>query len=112
MVEASLAKARHADIFASAFGIVFLATPHRGSSKASIGKMLVNISKASLRQNKTQLLAELEMDNPSLTDLTEDFSRLHSHFQIVSAWELASTDVARFLPKIKVRLETKYHLVN
>jgi hypothetical protein len=44
MVEASVAKARHADIYDSASGIVFLATPHRGSSKASIGKMLVNFS--------------------------------------------------------------------
>ena len=105
MIEASPAKARHVDIFNSACGIVFLATPHRGSSKASIGKMLVNISKVSLRQNKTQLLAELERDNPSLTDLTEDFSRLHSHFQIASAYELASTDISRFLPKVMVRLE-------
>ena len=108
MVEASPAKARHADIFDSAFGIVFLATPYRGSSKASIGKMLINISKVSLRQNKTQLLAELERDNSSLTDLTEDFSRLHSHFQIASTWELRSTNVSRFLPNITVRLESTW----
>jgi triacylglycerol esterase/lipase EstA (alpha/beta hydrolase family) len=102
MVEASAAKARHADIYDSASGIVFLATPHRGSSKASIGKMLVNISKVSLRQNKTQLLAELESDNPSLTDLTEDFSGLHSHFQIASAWELKASKINQFLPRIEV----------
>ncbi|KAL8739111.1 MAG: hypothetical protein Q9181_000222 [Wetmoreana brouardii] len=102
MVEASPTKARHADIYDSAFGIIFLATPHRGSPTASIGKILVNISKVSLKQNKTQLLAELERDNPSLTDLTEDFSRLHSHFLIASAWELAATDVAFYLPKITI----------
>ncbi|KAL9628880.1 MAG: hypothetical protein Q9164_007118, partial [Protoblastenia rupestris] len=102
IVEASPVKSRHFDIFNAASGIVFLATPHRGSSKASIGKMLVNISKVSLKQNKTQLLAELERENPSLTDLTEDFSRLHSHFKIASAYEMASTDVSLFLPKIMI----------
>lgn len=104
MVEASLTKARHADVYDSAVGSIFLATPHRGSPTASIGKILVNISKVTLKQNKTQLLAELERDNPSLMDLTEDFSRLHSHFLIASAWELALTDVASFLPKTIVRL--------
>ena len=103
MVEASPARARHVDIYDSAVGIVFLATPHRGSSKASVGKILVDISKVSLRQNNAQLLAELERDNPSLTDLIEDFSGLHSHFQIASAWELKASRINPFFPRIEVR---------
>ena len=102
MVEASAAKARHADIYDSASGIVFLATPHRGSSKASVGKMLVNHSKVSLMQNKTQLLSELERDNQSLTGLMEDFAGLYSHFQIASVLELKASRLTPILPRIEV----------
>ena len=105
MVDASRADARHSNIYISTFSIFFLATPHRGSAKADIGKILVNMIKVSLKQVNKNLLAELEKDNTSLQDLTEDFSHLHSHFQIANFTELKATNIRWYLPKIIVRPE-------
>ena len=70
MTYTSHADGRHFNIYISTFGILFLATPHRGSVRANIGKFLVNMIKASLKRSDKDLLAELEKDNTLLLGLT------------------------------------------
>jgi triacylglycerol esterase/lipase EstA (alpha/beta hydrolase family) len=84
------------------YSLIFMATPHRGSDKASMGKLLVNIAKISLTRPKTQLLKQLEADSESLQDLSDDFRHLHSSFRMASFFELKETDISRLSPKIMV----------
>ncbi len=95
---------RYALIHECSFGIIFLATPHRGSNKAGIADIVVNIAKVSLTRPKTELLEQLKQDNQALKDLSDDFRNQHSHFQIASFYELKDTDIGFFSPKLRVSI--------
>jgi hypothetical protein len=88
----------------SCYGLVFMATPHRGSDKANLGKIMANIWKISLTRPKTQLLEQLEKDSLALQDLSDDFRYMHSQFQIASFVEEKETNIGALTPKIMVSL--------
>lgn len=84
------------------YSLIFMATPHRGSDKANMGKLLANIAKVSFKRPKIQVLRELEANSLLLQDLSDDFRHLHSQFRIASFFEQKETVVSRFMPKIMV----------
>ena len=101
MVTANIDK-RFETIKRCCYALMFMATPHRGSGKASIGKLMMNIAEVSFTRPKTQLLQQLESDSLALQGLSDDFSCLHSQFQVVSFYEMKETHIATLLPEIMV----------
>jgi len=83
----------YADIRKSTYGIVFLATPHRGSSSANLANVVSNIAMAAFPGIQTQLLKTLEKDSNTLGDLTDNFRHLAKDFQIASFYELKPTSL-------------------
>ncbi|KAI9860949.1 MAG: hypothetical protein M1813_005628 [Trichoglossum hirsutum] len=84
------------------YGLIFMATPHRGSDKANMGKLLANIAKVSLKRPKNQVLRDLGANSLLLQDLSDDFRHLHSQFRIASFFEQKETVVSMFMPKIMI----------
>ncbi len=75
-------------------GIIFLATPHRGSSKAEwarIGGKLLNMLPQSI--GTTQASKELEQFSNVLDDYNSDFVNIASHYTIISFYERKNTGV-------------------
>ena len=62
-------------IFLSTYGVVFLGTPHRGSSQACLGILAANICKAMLQDTNTGILRSLEQDSETLERIREAFER-------------------------------------
>ena len=62
-------------IFLSTYGVVFLGTPHRGSSQAGMGILAANICKAMLQNTNTSILRSLEQDSETLERIREAFER-------------------------------------
>ena len=92
----AIARARsfHRSIEASTKGIIFLGTPHRGSSKAEwarIGGKLLNLFSQST--GTTQASKELEEFSNVLNDYNSDFVNIASNYTIVSFYEKKDTGV-------------------
>jgi len=71
------------EIFASTIGVIFLGTPHRGSSQESLAEIATNIARLSLRQPNKQLLATLSQESHILEVQRERFKTISSNFSIV-----------------------------
>lgn len=76
--------------------VVFYGTPHRGSSIADVGNVVGRAINLFLRASQTagiagmvwhDLLATLEMNSPSLRDLSESFRNCVGHLDIVTFHE-------------------------
>ena len=63
-------------IFRSAYGVVFLGTPHRGSPQAGLGILAANVCKAMLQDTNTGILRSLEHDSEMLERIREAFERM------------------------------------
>ena len=72
------------------FGVIFLATPHKGSNYARI---LNNILAASIITNAKLYVAELESDSPTLQDINEQFRLVCKPLRLVSFYESLKTQV-------------------
>jgi len=101
----------YTDIRKSTYGIVFLATPHRGSSSANLANILSNIAAAAFPGIQTQLLKTLEKDSATLGDVTDNFRHLASDFQIASFYELRPTGLTgdRFTGPMQVQVRFHSH---
>lgn len=71
------------EVYGSTIGVVFMGTPHRGSSKASYGEIAVNVAKLSLRRTNTQLLRTLKPDSQILERLRDSFTTISNDMAIV-----------------------------
>lgn len=69
---------------------MFLGTPHKGSQLANLGQKLAKTAGVAF-QAKPHLLKSLKEDSEQLQDLSEEFTNLHSLFQIVSCYEMKPT---------------------
>lgn len=70
-------------------GIIFLSTPHRGSSLAP----LLNLLAATLGASPKVYLSELGVNSPSIENLTEDFRGVCNSLQLVSFYETLPTRI-------------------
>ena len=78
--------ANHGDIFKdirmAIAGIIFLGTPHQGSSAAGYGKWL-----AQALGKDTTLLETLKKNSPTLLEVAQDFEASYSYVDIVCFYE-------------------------
>ncbi len=63
-------------------GILFLGTPHQGSSAAEYGKWLARASR-----NDTTLLETLTKNSPTLLEVARDFEASYSNVDIICFYE-------------------------
>jgi hypothetical protein len=56
--------------------IIFLGTPHRGSSYASWGQIASNLAKVGLQDSNKRVLETLEVNNEVLDNIHEEFIRV------------------------------------
>src|SRR4051812_47863431 len=79
------------------YGIIFLGTPHRGSSKADFADIVGKIARASLHQPNTTLIDELKKNSPTLMTVSKAFARMLDEkefaFEIVSYLEELPTAI-------------------
>jgi len=88
----------YANIRDSVIGILFLGTPHRGSSTTQFPQVLANITNAALAgaarftgQMKVDLLKSLEKDSGVLKTLSTNFRNQASNIKIISFIEQKTT---------------------
>lgn len=78
--------ANHGDIFKdiriATAGIIFLGTPHHGSSAAEFGVWL-----ARALGNDTTLLESLKRNSPTLLEVAQDFDACYTNVDIVCFYE-------------------------
>lgn len=90
---------QYSDLIAQVYGIIFLATPHRGAHYA---KILNNIlSTVPFGTTSKAYVAELGTQSSSLQDINEQFSKFCEELQLASFFETLKTSVG--LTKILVR---------
>ncbi|KAI9507259.1 hypothetical protein F5148DRAFT_1285438 [Russula earlei] len=71
-----------------ALGVVFLATPHRGSKHADdMSGILVNMAKISFDARAKRLLRTIQKDSNELMDMALSFRDLHTELQFASFCE-------------------------
>ncbi|KAI9452021.1 hypothetical protein F5148DRAFT_1152321 [Russula earlei] len=70
-----------------ALGVIFLGTPHKGSTQVDMADILVNIARTSFRANAKQLLRTIEEDSARLMGLTHNFRKLHPELKFISFCE-------------------------
>ncbi|CZR51417.1 uncharacterized protein PAC_01293 [Phialocephala subalpina] len=80
------------EIYASTIGVIFLGTPHRGSSKENLGEVVANVAKLSFRQPNKQLLATLKTDSHILENQRDQFTTISSNLSIIVKEASASYD--------------------
>lgn len=74
------------DIYSSTKAILFLGTPHRGSSKADVGETLRRIASAVGLDTSAQNLIALDINSGQLLMIQEEFMNLYGrtnrHFEV------------------------------
>ncbi|KAN0075952.1 NAD(P)-binding domain protein [Elaphomyces granulatus] len=69
-------------------GIIFLGTPHRGSEKASYGKVLANVATTVMHKPAQALIDALRANSDALMRLTTDFRFQLPQYQVCSFYEM------------------------
>ena len=64
------------EILPATYGIIFLGTPHRGSSTATLGKISQEITKVLLKQPNLSVLRDLEVNSSTLERISRGFSQI------------------------------------
>ena len=87
----------HRGIFISTYAIIFLGTPHNGSSAATWGRVLQAMSDAvvpkKLFETESILLKTLKRDSERLFEINNHFLDIYQRFKIHMAHEGLKTDV-------------------
>src|SRR5207248_1229658 len=74
-------------ILTSTHGVLFLGTPHQGSTTADIGMILARVARMCFQRPSTQMLEILKRDSPALSDLARQFSFVLPYLNVVSFYE-------------------------
>lgn len=80
-------------IYSSTNGVVFMGTPHRGSSKEAYADVLIRIAKVTLRQPNEQLLRTLRQDSHILENQRDDFTTISQSMSIICIREELPTGI-------------------
>jgi hypothetical protein len=80
-------EARYKNISESTIGIIFLGTPHRGSEKATYGKVLATVATGLLNKPPPRLVQALQENSGALMRLTTDFRFQLPNYQVYSFYE-------------------------
>ena len=84
-------------IFVSTYAVLFLGTPHAGSSKASLAstgrKMIDALVPSKIWDTEGQLLEALQEGSETLQNITDMFAPLMKNFRIYFFWEQEKTDL-------------------
>ena len=81
---------QYSEIVPNVRGMIFLATPHKGSSYAHL---LNNILRAVPGSKAKAYIAELEKESPSLQDINEHFRHVCADLSLVSFHETLETSL-------------------
>jgi len=77
MLNASRNEVTHLkEILPATYGIIFLGTPHRGSSAATLGKIAQEITKVLWKRPNISVLRDLEMGSQTLERIGRGFSQI------------------------------------
>jgi len=91
-------------IFVSTYGILFLGTPHNGSSKAglaSIGSRMISaLAPSRVIDTESQLADALYQGSEVLQNITDMFAPLMKNFRIYFFWEQEKTNLGSTLDYI------------
>lgn len=66
-------ESRYQPIKDATLGLIFIGTPHRGSDKATYGKVLANVAQFVSHRPPARLLSALQTNSDILSRLTTDF---------------------------------------
>jgi protein SERAC1 len=84
-------------VFVSTYAVLFLGTPHNGSSKAKLAmigqSMLDALVPSKIWDTNDQLLAALEEGSETLQNTSDQFAPLMKYFCIYFFWEQEKTDL-------------------
>jgi hypothetical protein len=84
-------------VFVSTYAVLFLGTPHNGSSKAKlamIGQSMLNaLVPSKIWDTNDQLLTALEEGSETLQNISDQFAPLMRYFCIYFFWEQEKTDL-------------------
>lgn len=64
------------DVLPSSYGIIFLGTPHRGSSTATLGKIAQDITKVLWKSPNMSVLRDLEVNSQTLDRVSRGFNQI------------------------------------
>jgi hypothetical protein len=84
------AKEQESAIWRSAFGVMFMAVPHRGSPIADYATLLTNVAKVVGPLSKEKL-KQLKTHSETLMDLSTRFGNIQKHLRLISVRESEST---------------------
>ena len=83
-------------VFTSTYAILFLGTPHNGSSKArlaSVGRRMIGaLAPSKVLDTDGQLVDALKEGSETLQNITDMFVPLMKYFRIYFFWEQEKTD--------------------
>ncbi|KAG0648829.1 hypothetical protein D0Z07_4939, partial [Hyphodiscus hymeniophilus] len=89
--------AHYHSIYISTYAILFLGTPHNGSSKAQLAgmgrKMLDTMIPSKIWDTDGQLVEALKEGSETLQNITDQFTPLMKRFRIYFFWEQEKTDL-------------------
>lgn len=93
-------------IFLSTYAVLFLGTPHAGSSKASLAstgrRMIDALVPSKIWDTEGQLLDALQEGSETLQNITDMFAPLMKNFRIYFFWEQEKTDLGTSKDYVRV----------
>ncbi|KAK5260992.1 hypothetical protein LTR40_003095, partial [Exophiala xenobiotica] len=81
-------ESRYQSIKDATIGLIFLGTPHRGSDKATYGKVLANVAQFISHKPPPRLLSALQTNSDVLLQLTTNFRFQLPDYEVYSFFEL------------------------
>ena len=90
---ASHVDARFQTIKERTVGIAFFGTPHRGSAKASYGKVLASVATTVMHRPSSKLIDALQSKGDTLQRLNSDFRFQLVNYQILTFYETRAMSV-------------------